>query len=128
MTKSLSSVHKEFFEQLGKKLNIKDLDEWYKYGINAVTREGGKSILRFYAGGVVSREGNILAKISIYLVGFLKALATAYPEKRWHPWKFTDRTPRNFWEETKNQVPDLCYVTFRELFLISCKKIYSLRA
>lgn len=57
MTKSLTSLHREFFEQLGKKLNVKNLDDWYKFGVTKVSREGGKSILQFYSGGTSSREG-----------------------------------------------------------------------
>jgi len=114
MTKSLATVHKEFFDQLGKKLKVQNLDDWYQLGVKTVSREGGKSILLFYSGGTVSREG------------LLKALSTVYPEKRWYPWKFKDRIPKGFWEEKMNQKVYLDY-TYDRLGFKSLEDFYRLR-
>lgn len=56
-------------------------------------------------------------------------MAAAYPEKQWHPWKFSDRIPKHFWQETRNQVPALLnFLTIKKSFLKYLQEILQLRS
>jgi hypothetical protein len=64
--KDFPQQHRAFFDWLGSRLNVKTLDDWYKFKTSDIKNIGDKNILDMY--------GNTL----------IHALTSIYPE---HPWK-----------------------------------------
>jgi hypothetical protein len=52
---------KDFFDQLGHSLNIKQLDDWYKVNVKTVVEKGGSFINQYYNGSLI--RGKSLAEI-----------------------------------------------------------------
>jgi len=77
--------HREFFDNLGKKLHIKRWEDWYGVKHSEITDNGGHSIISHY--------GN----------SFIKALMTVYHEYPWRIWKF-NRVPNGFWDEKSTRI------------------------
>jgi hypothetical protein len=82
---NLQSVqsHREFFDHMAKKLNLKHMDDWYN-----ITRDG-----------LLEKRTTVLHEH--YGDSLVKALQTAYPEVKWLPWKFT-RVPSGYWQHESN--------------------------
>ena len=76
---------KNFFDWLGKELQIEDVEDWYHIKAADVDKKGGCGLLINYYGGSI-----------------IKALKTVYPEISWQIWKF-DQVPRGYWNDMKNQ-------------------------
>lgn len=62
-----------FFDELGRKLGIKKLDEWYSVGLDAAIQKGGPQFHHV---------------VSYFDQSYLNAIVELYPEKYWLPWKF----------------------------------------
>eukprot|EP01114_Cavostelium_apophysatum_P007737 TRINITY_DN1990_c0_g1_i5.p1 TRINITY_DN1990_c0_g1~~TRINITY_DN1990_c0_g1_i5.p1 ORF type:complete len:848 (+),score=203.21 TRINITY_DN1990_c0_g1_i5:93-2636(+) len=75
---------RNFFDILGRKLNILSLDDWYKVRSREVRLQGGSSILRAHGESLFD------------------ALAKAYPEHHFVRWKFT-RMPNGYWNSKENK-------------------------
>jgi len=78
------AIQRRFFEELGKKLNIKSLEDWYNLTYKDLVKYGGGTILRQYANSPI------------------RTLKTIYPDHNWEEWKFT-QVPANFWKDMNNQ-------------------------
>ncbi len=78
--------HRRYIKWLGKKLNIKTLDDWY--------RVTGADIIENCDGGILRTgyEGSA--------VGLITALV---PRRQWHVWKFTV-VPKGFWDLKQNRI------------------------
>ena len=75
---------RSFFDDLGKRIGIQTLDDWYhKLSFDLVTQNGG--------GGLLNRKKSPSA-----------ALMDAYPEHNWIPWKFAT-VPQGYWKDPANQ-------------------------
>jgi hypothetical protein len=87
---------KQFLDSVAKKLNIKQMSDWYNVShkvdfdlINTSDKDkdlldvGGRSVLQKH------KESP------------LRLLSSVYPEHEWLPWKFN--CPRNFWKDANNQ-------------------------
>eukprot|EP01114_Cavostelium_apophysatum_P003467 TRINITY_DN1335_c0_g4_i6.p1 TRINITY_DN1335_c0_g4~~TRINITY_DN1335_c0_g4_i6.p1 ORF type:complete len:879 (-),score=171.48 TRINITY_DN1335_c0_g4_i6:765-3401(-) len=75
---------RKFFDEMAKAFNISSEDDWYNVSTKDITSFGGSTILISAYGGSLS-----------------KTLMTVYPEKNWHPWKFTNL--KNYWTNAENQ-------------------------
>jgi len=75
---------KELMEQVGNKLNIRSLDDWYKINVKQFRIRGGNSILMYYGGSLVD------------------TLFAIYPEHNWDPSKFSN-IPKGYWKDKVNQ-------------------------
>ena len=58
---------REFFDYLGKKLNIMNWEDWYKVSAHLIRENGGSGLIDLYGMHSVTR---------------------AYPEHKWKYWKF----------------------------------------
>jgi len=76
--------HRLYLDYVGSKLGVKNLDDWYDVKASDVLKHSGGTIFSKYLGGCVS-----------------KALAIAYPEHWWRPWRFVV-VPRFFWNNHVN--------------------------
>lgn len=77
--------HRLFFDNLGTKLGINTLDDWYhKISRKLILDNGGATLLKFHKQSAVI------------------ALMQAYPEHNWMPWKF-NTVPHRFWRLMDNQ-------------------------
>jgi len=73
-----------YFDELGKKLGIKKLEDWYNVDITNEIRIDER-LLYYYKGSIID------------------ALRSVYDEFDWIPWKFTlIRLPRRFWTDPYN--------------------------
>ena len=81
-------------EEVGSKLGMKELDDWYSQSNRTVTSSGGATVLYRYKGSL------------------LLMLRTIFPEKQWDPKKFK-RLPRNYWADSDNQRAALDEVAFQ---------------
>eukprot|EP01114_Cavostelium_apophysatum_P021760 TRINITY_DN7678_c1_g1_i3.p1 TRINITY_DN7678_c1_g1~~TRINITY_DN7678_c1_g1_i3.p1 ORF type:complete len:362 (-),score=85.74 TRINITY_DN7678_c1_g1_i3:265-1350(-) len=79
------SNQRSFLDLLAKKLNIRDLDDWYKVKKKDFVENGGQALLNNYYGGSVS-----------------KAITTLYPDHVWKLHRF-ENVPRNYWADPKNR-------------------------
>jgi hypothetical protein len=73
-----------FFDRLGKQLQIKELEDWYKVGNPQLRKIGAHRWLDLN-----------------YRGSLLKGLMQAYPEFEWQPWRFA-HVPRKFWRDEHN--------------------------
>lgn len=76
---------RKFFDDLAKKLNITNPEEWYQVTKSDALQLGAASILPLYANSLP------------------KALAAIYPEIKWDEIKFSIRKPKEFWKDGANQ-------------------------
>jgi hypothetical protein len=72
-----------FFDELGKKLQIKTLDDWYKISTEDIVQNGGGRIFYYYGNSLIKGR-RLLNTLLTSLV--LKAI---YPEHQWKGYKFT---------------------------------------
>eukprot|EP01114_Cavostelium_apophysatum_P016753 TRINITY_DN4827_c0_g2_i1.p1 TRINITY_DN4827_c0_g2~~TRINITY_DN4827_c0_g2_i1.p1 ORF type:complete len:353 (+),score=89.68 TRINITY_DN4827_c0_g2_i1:51-1109(+) len=79
------SDQRRFFDELGKKLQYKQWEDWYQLTPKQIEENGGGEILKFY-----------------YKASIPRALATVYPEVKWKLWKM-NRVPPGFWKNKQNQ-------------------------
>lgn len=77
--------HKFFFDWLGKKLGIQELDDWYNIPPEQVDKNGGKGLM-----------------VNYFNSSLWTALKSVYPEHDWLMWKF-HKVPKGYWEDTANQ-------------------------
>jgi len=77
--------HREFLDQVGKKLNYAQWEDWYKVQNADVIDYGGEGLLRDYYKGFA-----------------VKAVMSIYPERPWKLWKFLN-IPKELWREIKHQ-------------------------
>jgi hypothetical protein len=75
--------YRRFFDWLGKKLNVKKLEDWYNVSGREIRENGGMNAL------ASTRDSP------------LNALARAYPEHQWHGWMFK-KAPQHFWNNDSN--------------------------
>jgi hypothetical protein len=66
---------RQYFDWAGRKLGIKNLDDWYNVKRVDVIDEGGGGVLNMHFGGSLG-----------------KALMTIYPEHEWLPWRFEQQS------------------------------------
>jgi hypothetical protein len=66
-----SSEARSFFEDLGKKLEIRKPEDWYSVSPQDILKNGGEKLLR-------GQFGN----------DHIKAICTSFPEIKWDTWKF----------------------------------------
>ena len=79
----LNKYHqRNFFDNLGEELGIRNPNDWYRVKHQDVVSRGGHSVLRHF-------------EDSLFV-----ALQSLYPEVKFHPWLF-DRTPRGYWLDIK---------------------------
>eukprot|EP01114_Cavostelium_apophysatum_P000308 TRINITY_DN10288_c0_g1_i1.p1 TRINITY_DN10288_c0_g1~~TRINITY_DN10288_c0_g1_i1.p1 ORF type:complete len:454 (-),score=83.12 TRINITY_DN10288_c0_g1_i1:73-1410(-) len=80
------SNHRRFFEELGRKLNIKRWQDWYEVDIaKEMKRSGGDGLLQSYGGSAI------------------EAIIISFPEHCWKVWLFVhNKVPEGFWEEENN--------------------------
>jgi hypothetical protein len=91
------SSMRRYFEWLGKLLNVAKLDDWYLVSRDKVFELRGAGLLDKYDGS------------------FAKAVMDAYPEHKWHAWKFIS-VPQGWWEDSANQKQFLEFVGQQENF------------
>jgi len=84
-------THREFFDQLAEKLQIKHWTDWYEVNSPQIIENGGSGLLMLYNSSPV------------------KALMSIYPEHPWKPWKF-GRLPTGFWDSDSNALEALHWV------------------
>ncbi len=78
--------HRRYIKWLGKKLNIKTLDDWYRVtGADIIENCGGGILRTGYEGSAV---------------GLITALVS---RRQWHIWKFT-AVPKGFWDLKQNRI------------------------
>lgn len=75
--------HRQFFDELARKLEIKKWEDWYN-----ITYDD------------VKHNPNGSAVLSHYNYNAAKAVMNVYPEIKWKTWKFKGR--RNFWKHKPN--------------------------
>lgn len=75
---------RECLEWLGRRLGVKGMEDWYKFGHAEVVRCGGGGLLRHFG----------------YCLG--DVLSSVYPSHEWQPWKFM-RAPEGTWMEPENR-------------------------
>eukprot|EP01027_Heterolobosea_sp_BB2_P012233 GEZU01017744.1.p1 GENE.GEZU01017744.1~~GEZU01017744.1.p1 ORF type:complete len:473 (-),score=59.32 GEZU01017744.1:360-1778(-) len=78
-------AHRQFFDEISKRLNITQFEDWYRVRLKDVYALGGASLLKNY-----------------YSSSLSAALAAAYPEHEWQPWRFS-KMPSGFWNDVANQ-------------------------
>lgn len=78
-------VRKNFFEKLGKTLELNHWTDWYQVTTNDVIKHGGSGLLSDWYGNSLSR-----------------ALVSLFPEYDWKNWKFR-QVPSHFWDSRQNQ-------------------------
>jgi hypothetical protein len=74
---------KKFFEWLGKKLGVKNFEDWYNISLQDVVKYGGKNLLLFHGGSLRA------------------SLAFTYPDYDWQNWRFP-RVSRGYWDNIQN--------------------------
>lgn len=74
----------KFLSELGKKLGVNKLDDWYKITSNDLAQNGGYSLLSEYNGSAT------------------RAIMGAYEGHEWFPWKF-QYVPDGYWNDMQNQ-------------------------
>jgi hypothetical protein len=72
-----------YFDWLSKELNLKNMEDWYKYSSSEILARTDNGPLRIY------RTLN-------------SALLNVYPEHEWLSWKF-DQVPKGYWNKKENQ-------------------------
>jgi len=72
-----------FMNEAMKKLELKELDDWYSISANRLTKIGGSSLLRQYP-------------------TFMDLLSSVYPEHSWNPFK-RSQVPHNYWKDVNHQ-------------------------
>lgn len=77
--------HRKFFENLGKEVNVKNMDDWYKVQISDIVERGGKLIVRKYQ------------------YSMLKTMCCLFPEHRWLLWRFNESLPNGTWNDISLQ-------------------------
>lgn len=88
---------RKFMNWVGKEINIKQLDDWYKVTSYVFDKFYKKLIC---LKDVIKLGGSRL--LSLYNDSISKLLSTIYPQHEWLPWKFS-KTPKYHWDSTKNQ-------------------------
>lgn len=79
------SHQRTFFDELGKKLQVNQMDDWYqKLSSTIVIKNGGAAVLERHSGSAIN------------------ALMAVYPEHSWTPWKF-HAVPAGYWNSIENQ-------------------------
>lgn len=76
--------HRRYLTWLGRKLNFKKLDDWYRVRSRDFEKNRGFSVLNRYQ----DRPSQLLAAL--------------FPNHPWKPWKFVV-TPRGFWRRAENR-------------------------
>src|SRR4051812_11045332 len=76
--------HRQFFDQLGKLLGYKEMDDWYNLEKPYIYKHGGSGLLTGYYNGSPSQ-----------------ALQTLYPEHDWMMWRF-GHAPNGFWRSNSH--------------------------
>lgn len=88
-SRNLSEIElnrRNIFDEVGKKLRIKSLDDWYQVTLATVNSSSdAKGVLRFY--------GKSLPK----------ALLAIYPEHSWQLWRFRSRDGFDYFDSEENQ-------------------------
>src|SRR4051794_7544604 len=78
--------HRKYLDSLGKKLNIKEINDWYSISMTRINKEGGSVFFQTH-----------------YENSLWKALQSVYPESEWQPWKDEKQVPLGFWKDKINQ-------------------------
>jgi hypothetical protein len=88
---------------LGKELNIKSWEDWYKVKASDVQEKGGASLLTTYHNNSLSKS---LAAVSFYKryqkIRYVRITYEIYPEHPWLIWKF-EKVPQGFWDNIEHQ-------------------------
>lgn len=80
---TIQKNQREFLDELGTKLGILKLEDWYSMKTSDIINAGGRKLINQF-------------RSSLCLT-----LMSAYPEFKWEPWRFKN-TPRGYWESPEN--------------------------
>jgi hypothetical protein len=107
------SNSREFFDQLGRKLEYKTLDDFYHIGADNMKKFGGAALLENY-----------------YKNSFIQALQDIYPQHKWLAWNVEQSVKMGFWDDKDNQKDflnhlgtQLGFKTLNDWYNITAKKI-----
>jgi hypothetical protein len=78
-------THREWLTQVGEKLGVKQLQDWYRVKPNDVIEDDLGALIR-----------------AEYHWSLSEALVKIYPEHEWHEWRF-NKTPNGFWASPTNR-------------------------
>lgn len=74
---------RRFITEIGEKLGVKKIEDWYNVSRNDIMKQGGRALLMYHKDS------------------FANALCTLFPEYKLLPWKFKT-VPKGFWLDTSN--------------------------
>jgi hypothetical protein len=77
---------KDFFDQLGKYLNYKNLEDFYEISIESIKTQGGAALIGHCYDNSVSQ-----------------AIQDVYCSHSWLEWKFSQRLSSGFWDQQENR-------------------------
>ena len=80
------SNQREYVEEVGKKLNIKTLDDWYSIPLITFCKHQGHQLVKLYK-----------------KVGMIGLLSEVFPEKEWNKAEMRSKLPNNFWKSKENR-------------------------
>eukprot|EP01114_Cavostelium_apophysatum_P007788 TRINITY_DN1996_c0_g2_i2.p1 TRINITY_DN1996_c0_g2~~TRINITY_DN1996_c0_g2_i2.p1 ORF type:complete len:562 (-),score=122.96 TRINITY_DN1996_c0_g2_i2:5-1690(-) len=76
-------AHRAFLEDIGKKLGVKVMQDWYGVSKQDVISRGGNEVLKYYGGHLP------------------RALVSAFPEHSWEIYRF-ENVPSGYWNDEEN--------------------------
>ena len=109
----------EFFDWLGKQLEYKHMEDWYKVSKEDFAQHGGKQLLHVF-----------------YHDSPSKALQSVYPEHNWLMWRF-HTTPRGYWKAILQNIDEqrviidwmskqLCIKRLEDWYTVSFQRVANL--
>lgn len=76
------NTHRKLFDDIGKKIGVKSLDDWYNFAAFDIASLGAENSLKIFGGSLSTTLKNV------------------YPEHNWRPWRF--RLPNGYWDNKDN--------------------------
>jgi hypothetical protein len=74
---------RHFLDNLAKRLSVSSPQDWYRYTVKDIQKNGGSSLLKLYKNSLIT----MLSKV--------------YPDVQWEAWKFR-QVPSGFWDQEHN--------------------------